>query len=498
MIMPNPQFIDDLELDQDVSRRLAQSLQSTIEGSQDVLRTPFLNDFEPSEILARFDKVIEPHLDSLAPGLRDLELSNRDKALEPRSVAAPWKDRKESLVSYFRKTEATNDVGTYKGSDYRRLRPISLQNAVKLLKNNTSSGLPYLKKKGDIKERMLADFKNILARQDPCMLYARTQTRKTRNVWGYPAADTAEEMRWFAPLLRYHVANSEWRSSLRGPDAVDKRITHLFAKRGERKLISIDFDSYDASVKEQIQKRVFGYIKSLFQTQYSEEIDIIADRFLNIGIVTPEGVWIGPHGVPSGSTLTNEIDSDAQKEIASDVVDVNEYADINGDDGVYLLDKPDVLIEHFTSLGLKVNVGKTYLDKDYFIYLQNYFGEEYRIDGIIRGVYPLYRALHRLIFQEKWSNFEDYGISGIDFYSIRAKSILENARYHPLFSLMIKFVLENDKYGLATSENGLAKYVNMVSQTSGTQGIMLNQRGDDVRNMRNFSSFKMVNDMNSA
>ncbi len=257
-------------------------------------------------------------------------------------------------------------------------------------------------------------------------------------------------------------------------------------------LVSIDFDAYDASVKRVLQTAVRDYIKNLFQPSTHDGLDYVFDRFGTIGIVTPDGVKEGFHGIPSGSTFTNEADSIAQYVVA-EVLQL--HSQIQGDDGLYCTSQPEKLANRFEQFGLKVNKSKSYTSKKFAVYLQNYYSSGYTRDGITVGVYPTYRAVNRLIYQERWSGFEDFGIDGRDYYAIRAISILENCRHHPMFSKLVQFIVKQDKYGLTFSDKGLKQYVKMLHETSGSQGLLFNQYGDDVTGIRNFDTVKLINQL---
>uniref|UniRef100_A0A2V0RAS4 RdRp n=1 Tax=viral metagenome TaxID=1070528 RepID=A0A2V0RAS4_9ZZZZ len=480
---------DSITLTDEVRGRLSQIVHSVDTGSDDVLRSPFLKDLNDKEALSVFDKVFLDKIETLPPAFRDLELSNRDK-FGPRSIAVDWSKRRASLKEYF-EFESHKEVQTIPTTG-GRLRRISLSNAVKVLKNQTSSGLPKLRKKAVLKQGILAELQDELEAKYPCVLYTRTQEReKTRNIWGYPFADTLNEMVISSPLTDYYKAHSPYRSSLVGPSAVDDRLQTLLNRPGKK--VSIDFTAYDAHIDPQIQVAAREKAKSHFQESEHAFIDSIYDRMSTIGIVTPDGIYYGSHAVPSGSPLTNIVDSDAQYMIARNVTIPESEADIHGDDGAYNSANPDELISNFVDHGLLVNEDKTHISDDYFIYLQNYYSIE--SNGDVHGKYPIYRAYMRLRFLERWTNFEDAGMSGQDYFGIRAISILENVRYHPLFEELVKFVVNHDKFGLDVSEKGLVDYVNMVKESSGTQGILLNQRGDDVEGIRNFATFKLVSEM---
>lgn len=484
------EFLNQLDIDQDVTRRITQSLDRVVEGNLQDYRSPFLKDYSSEEILSKWDKVFQEQQHDLELELDALEQSNRDK-FGSRSLAKPWSERRASVDEYF-VPQLVRSVLRRRYKSSNRLRPISLESAVKFLKNNTNSGLPYYKRKSLVKNKTLSNFQDLLSRKDPSLLFTRTQEQsKTRNVWGYPIADTLNEMLFYIPLLQLQRQLS-WRSALNGPVLVNYGVTDLFRKRSrlDQNLVSIDFSSYDASVKQGLQELSFDYVKSLFQTSYHSNIDYIKSRFGTIGIVTPDGVKEGNHGVPSGSTLTNEIDSIAQW-LSSSEVD----CEIQGDDGLYSVHDYDRLIDEFKSNGLDVNLDKTFISKRFAVYLQNYYSEKYVENGILTGIYPVYRALNRIVHQERWVDFEDFGMSGQDYYSLRTISILENCRYHPLFKLLVKFIVDNDKYSLEYSDKGIRNYIEMISSTSGSQDLIVNQYGDDLQGFRNFHTVKLIKEL---
>jgi hypothetical protein len=296
-----------------------------------------------------------------------------------------------------------------------------------------------------------------------------------------------------------HQRQLVWRKALVGPDAIDNAMRDMVsrARSDSRVMLSIDFSTFDQSVKRTLQEHAFEYIESLFQSQYGDRIKRIRDRFNTIGLVTPDGVWDGPHGVPSGSAFTNEVDSIAQYLIASSVIDDDGSVAIQGDDGAYVCtpSQADILIDRFRSFGLSVNEEKSHRSDKSFVYLQKLFSHEYYQAGILGGIYPTYRALGRLVFQERFTNFVDDGLSGEDYYSIRAISILENCKYHPLFKELVRYVVSLDKVNLSFSQKGLRKYVESLKQSSGLAGVLVNQHGDNVAGINDFETVKMIKEI---
>jgi hypothetical protein len=484
--------LSDLEITDEVRGRLSQSLNSIVTGSTEVLRSPFLSDYSVEDALELIDAEFMSEVENLPQVVKDMELSNRDK-FQPRSIQDPWSVRQATLKEYFNSDSAKGNIVQTK--EPGRLRHISPAKAILKLKNSTAAGLPDMVKKGVAKEGLLSTFEEQLDKNYPGLLFTRTQPGKTRNVIGPGIADALYEMMIFSPLLEWHKSNSPWRSALIGPSQISERVTHLLRLPGKK--VSVDFSAYDSTLRETSQTYVRDYIKNKFQIAEHDMIDAIMARLLTIGVVTPDGIYYGNHGVPSGSTLTNEVDSDAQFIISSSVLDTMNEGDINGDDGIYSTDEVDSLIRAFTDEGLVVNDEKTHVSDEYFIYLQNYYGPEYIVDGLNVPVYPLYRTLANATFMERWVNFEEFGLIGADYFNIALISKLENNVNHPLYRKLVQFCLKHDKYDLKVSEKGLSKYVEMITQTSGTQDIFQNQYSDDIKGFKNFTTVKLIKELSS-
>ena len=497
-ILANPKLRNDLlnyDLDQDVTRRLSYNLSRTYYGNSDVYLTPIAEKYSPDVILKDFNDIFEINKGKLNSPLLDLEYSNKAK-FGPRSITVPWSERSKSLSESFEIGNRTRLLDMT--IPQAILRPISVDKALTLLKNSTNSGLPHYTRKGLVKQRTLDDFDKELEMKYPCILFTRSQeNKKTRDVWGYPMSDTLREMMYYKPLLDYQ-RKLNWRAALHSPDMVSKGITDIIKECSFRvgySILSIDFSSFDKNAKYSLQMSAFNYIKSLYQAEHRSQIDSIFERFNTIGIVTPDGVLKGNHGIPSGSTFTNEVGSIIQYLISSKSgLNLKDFFQIQGDDGVYLVpdDKVDEFIRLFESYGLTVSRDKSYVSKTFAIYLQSLFSKDYMKNGIIGGIYPVYRALNRILFQERWSTFEDYEIEGKDYYSIRTICILENCKYHPLFEELVKIILKYDKYSLDISDQGLSKYVQMIEQTQGAGEILNQQYGSNVRGLKQFESYKLV------
>lgn len=498
-------FLDSLDIDQDVRSRLSINLASIYSGSNDIFVTPLAKDNDPYQLLTEWDSIFYEGKSKVNSVLQKIEENQRSK-FGPMSISKPWSERKIGTYLYFEDSKlkydslnALPEASRGKGI----LRPLSANKAISFLKNNTNSGLPFYTRKSKVKDRLLKDFKYYLQREDPCILFTRTtEQRKTRDIWGYPIADTLNETLFYQPVLSYQ-RKLYWRSALKGPEAVNKRLTYIIkeARSNNLDLISVDFSSYDRSIKPGLQLKVADYYKYLFQEKYHAEIDYLTYRKSTIGLVTPDGILRGGHGIPSGSTFTNEDDSICQFIISRNSrTTIRDLIDIQGDDGVYAINGKNVVkfYDGFKRFGLDLNTSKSDKSKDYLVYLQNLFHVDYQRAGVIVGIYPTYRALSRILFQERWSDFEDYGITGKDYYSLRTITILENCKYHPLFEKLVKFVLKYDKYGLRPSQKGIRDYVKMISESSGSAGILINQHGDNLRGISDFETVKLIRSLGGA
>jgi len=489
-------FLSSLRLSEDITRRLSLHLDNIVMGNVTVYLAAIAKEHGPEYILQEVDKLFENGKDKLSTKLVEFELSNRDK-YGPRSIAKPWSERVPDLDTYFSSKVTNPSSAKVKFKSSGSLRSISLSNASSLLKSNTNSGLPYYTKKKNVITRVIDKYDDVLSKNFPCILFTRTQEgNKTRTVWGYPIADTLREMTVYSPLLSYQK-KLPWRTSLLGPDAVDGKLSKIFRDISELDgflLLSIDFSAYDSSVSKELQSLSFNYIKSLFQLSDHGLIDTIKDRFNTIGIVTPSGIMTGNHGVPSGSTFTNEVDSIVQYICAiSSGAEIIDF-EIQGDDGLYLIAAKDVDVfkSHLKSNGLIVNDDKSYLSSNYCIFLQRLYDNTYFKDGKVCGIYSLYRAICRIVFQERYSNFEDFDLNGLDYYSIRTITILENVKYHPLFKEFVALVYKLDKYKLNYSSKSVANYSRMINEGSGTGSFLYNQFSDKVDGINNFETVKII------
>jgi len=501
-----------LNLKPDVLNRVSLLIENTVKGNTEVFSSPIVKERTPESVLSGLDDIINSNIDKLNEPLRDIELQNRSK-FGPMSIAKTWEERRESLVQSFERGEADRTFEPYDLTSPERLRPIDVAKGIELLKNDTNSGLPDMTKKKNVKPLLKGHtldtlFTTVSHMFDnnwyelSCLLFTRTQENgKTRNVWGYPVMVTLLEMLFYRPLLELQ-SKQFWRAALRKPDDVSLGVTKVidYCLRNGYAILSIDFSAYDNSIKVSLSDSAFFTIGRAFQAKYLMYLDLIRSIFQQIPILTPEGAWFGLHGVPSGSTFTNEVDSIVQYGISRECsyIPNHQICQIQGDDGVHVCTDPEAVKDHFRSYGLVVNDDKSYVASNWAVYLQQLFHADYRdANGIINGIYPLYRALNRIIYLEKFDDFKSDGIDGTDYFSIRTISIMEQCKHHPLFRDFVTYIWSLDKYRLKVSDQGLANYVRRLAYKEGKDLTFREWTyGENISGLKSFDSFRIINELN--
>uniref|UniRef100_A0A2V0RBX3 RdRp n=1 Tax=viral metagenome TaxID=1070528 RepID=A0A2V0RBX3_9ZZZZ len=488
---------------------LSRILQRLVKGSLDTpnICSPILEKLGEAKVLDGWNSVFDNHKSEINDTLNSIEMNEKTK-FGSRSRAKPWSDIKGDFLEFWNVSSTPVNLKPLKPEIQGRLRPWDLKRVISVIKNSTQSGLPFLVKKGLVKDKFLDEAYLISEwlRKYAAVPFIRTQEMlKTRVVWGIPIANIIYEGAFFYPFLEYQKKLS-WRVALLGPDAVDEVASAMVIKavsQGEM-LVSMDFASYDRSLGPNLQSLYDEYKCSVFQPMYCDTILEIGERRVNISMITPDGLKSGPHGLPSGSADTNEAGSVIQATVANDTGLVGiggDSSQFHGDDSIARLAgmaEVESYIASFERLKLEVNRTKTYIASNFIVFLQRLYHIDYIKDGKIGGIYSTYRALNRIMNFERFTAFLDDGIDGKDFNAIRTISILENCKFHPLFEEFVTYVWSLDKYNLKFSENGLSKYVEMMRQSEGTDGLIRNQYGTEVSGIHSFESFKIIEKLNKV
>jgi len=311
------------------------------------------------------------------------------------------------------------------------------------------------------------------------MLYWRGQPKgigkdpKQRTVWGYSHVMTVLELMIQMALLDALKGRPEFCAWVNA-DRVADVLTALL-HNANQEVLSVDFSGFDASVPSEFIHAAFDLIRLSFQPSAGKLIDLIEDCFLHCKLITPEGILTGRDGaVPSGSGLTNLVDSLVQMLIAHYVAWLtrNEISAITqGDDGIWNFRRPwdlDEVAAIVDEIGMTISSDKGGVSKEVLYFLQNVHSADYTVNGIVVGVRPIMRVLNGMMSYERltkaWTSYDD---------TVRWWQQAESAKYHPKFLELAKFLYDHDLYSRTLSATqvvhrggGIAKIARDLKQDS--------------------------------
>lgn len=450
----------------DAEERVARNLANTERGRLKDWTSPLIPDKDDPRG-GRLQRIAEVS-DWLYPtGYEWLDEAEHDQELMigPWSIQLPYRERKR-VYDYFQQMEINPnpDAIRYAYTQVSRLvqetlRPVSLETAYADMPTGTNLGLPFASKDVQYREMVLelarairrSDF---VMEPDPALLFWRGQARgldddpKQRDVWGYSHYLILFELMLQIPLLNYlrrrRIEFAAWVS----PSAVDEAVTYVI-ENCKQDILSVDFSRFDASVPDVLIRMIFRILKNWFGERWTRQIEYVENAFLNVGLLTPEGIIVDRHGgVPSGSGLTNLIDSLIQllafKYISYRMKNEIDVHLVQGDDGVICFNRSWNLEEVSglaAELGLKLSSDKGGVSKDRVYFLQNIHSRDRAIDGYYKGVRPVMRVMNGAFSYER---FHD-GWTGADD-SLRWMQQFNNLQNHPKFREAVRFLWDNDKY----------------------------------------------------
>lgn len=464
-VIPYERYLD--SLNPAAAARVRSSLTRTAEGFDVDLVTPLIPEGEPDywrEVLG--DEIFRQATPTGYPRLDEAEEEQRIK-LGAYSIMAPWEMRRPDVMKYFYQAEANVDIGAFRrtlqvigDSMPSGLRALSLDQAYNEMPKGTNLGAPFFTSNDEFRPLTLELAKRYMSEKfrngqvDPCLLYWRGQPRgigqasKNRTVWGYPHWITILELSLQTPMLQ-RLRSNDWFAAWSGLNNVDRVVTNIFDD-ARQPLLSVDFSGFDASVPAMLIEGAFWLIRRMFDANALSQINFVEDRFMHIDLFTPEGIWSDRSaGVPSGSGLTNLVDSLIQIIIwyyyALTTGNRIRGLTVQGDDGVVSFDGPwslDEIIDHIRETwGMRVSDDKGGVSTSSVNFLQNIHLINYRPDGLSRHVRPIERVLNGMMSYERltrgWNGYMD---------TLRWWQQAENAEWHPKFNTLVNFLWEHDKY----------------------------------------------------
>lgn len=441
-------------------------------GNEDDYRTPLFDGRPRNEVLDEWQPILESKLKNW-PSLLDFENHLREK-VGPMSIMKPLKERLDDIEDYYESIhldsspispEAIDRAFKNRWSKLHGLRLKSPETTWEKMKKSTSSGNPFMMKKSQqYEEYGLGEFINgkmvysVGSWEPTAILGWRGQEGgledddvKQRVIWMFPMTRSNQELRCFQPLIEGAQKlnlNPAWN----GNDAVDARITALFDSKGKRdNIVCTDFTKFDQHFNSDMRSCARRMLELLGIPE--DWLTSVYDPTFYIPLVCSlDLVHEGEHGMPSGFGGTNAAETLAhdclQEESAmlhKQVLNPNSMS--LGDDGI--LSYPGCvakeIAEDYRKHGQDMNDDKQSESPDECDYLRRWYHTDYRINEICRGVYSTYRALGKLMGQER---FYDPDLWGPEMVVMRSLSIIENVKWHPARDEFLEFCVKGDKYRL--------------------------------------------------
>lgn len=467
-----------------------------VAGQPEEYRTTFFRGQSVSKVLAKWDVQLR-NVSKQWPTLYEFE-SDLRKKVGPMSIMAPLNDRLDSIESYYTSISPAGDkisdeainstiakFGSLRGLDLR-----DQKHTIEVMKLSTNSGAPYFAKRRSVLEKTIPcsvgwneDRIIQYLLQHPWYAAAVLGWRgqeggpsasdvKQRVVWMFPFAVNIEELRLYQPLkegAQKHGIVPAWI----GLDAVDTTMTNLFDTKGKNDLvICTDFSAFDQHYNSNMQRASYDVLDGLINHSNPLNTKWMSDVF-PIKYRIPLAInWNqiieGDHGMGSGSGGTNDDETmghtalqfEAAQSIGSTL---NPNSQCLGDDGC--LSAPgltvDDVLASYTRHGLEMNETKQSSSTTEATYLRRWHHCDYRIDDKCVGVYSTFRALGRLMEQER---YYDPKVWGPKMVALRQLSIIENVKYHPMREEFAEFCMKGDRYRLGIDIPGFLSNIERLAK----------------------------------
>jgi hypothetical protein len=454
-------------LTDDQSRQLDRHLETVQMGRPKEIVTDPWKDTSDEEIEEVFGNLIADS--NLPSAILDAEYKELSK-LGPRSMIVGFEKRRESLQAYYKHddpsaeqmkewfTEGQHHAEIYfadldsAGIQWRRRGRLgSIEEASKYVVRSTNAGLPWQELKGQVLDNYSLSSIMDNPLMDVCSLFARSKDASvSRNIWGTSLTLVLLGYRMY-PIVIAAEKKLRLRSALLGNRGTDLQMTSDFMSLPSGfEHLSMDFSKFDATFSPKLIMISYGCLSELFHESEHSEIFQMASRVPFLRLVTPEGVYTGAHGQPSGDIMTNTGDSIGQHYVTSDL-DYFDPLQLQGDDnyGHIKTGMLDNLVDHCARGGLEVHPEKSLVHSDVASYVSRWYTAENKMrldDRALGGIYSIGRLAVRLKYPERWTDFKRFGLTGAQYYNGSTVSKLANSINHPKFLEVLKYVLGVDKY----------------------------------------------------
>nr|USE07818.1 MAG: putative RNA-dependent RNA polymerase [Picobirnavirus sp.] len=455
----------------------------TESGNSEDYRPPFWKDLSREAVLENWQRILDQlGVQKKFPSLYSYELEMKAK-VGPMSIQLPLKERLPKIEEYFTLVENPGEpiseeaiadtIDFFSKAGGIRLR--SEERTIANMRLNTNSGTPYFTKRKRVADKVsLLDAEKY---EFAAVLGWRGQEGgiseddvKQRVIWMSPFLLNIQELRWYQPFVEA-IQKHGLIPAYVSMDAVDLEVTALFdSKSPNDYVICTDFTAFDQHFNEHMQQAAKKVELALCADERTRaHIEKYFDYKFNIPLIcSDEIMYSGPHGMGSGSGGTNFDECMAHKALQfeaarKDNVKLNPHSMAYGDDGCLVGPSVETVIQTYRSHGQDMNDQKQYVSKHDCVVLRRWHGDDYRVNGVMVGVYSTFRALGRLLAQERFYDPDKW--SG-ELVTLRALSILENCKWSPYFHEFIDFVMTGDKYKLGLNLPGFFERLEKLAQSA--------------------------------
>jgi hypothetical protein len=461
-------------------------------GQPDEYRTTFAKGSSVEEVLQEW----KPQLDTLSdkwPTLVEFEDDLFTK-VGPMSIMKPLAQRMDDIDAYYDgillPSKPISDSAVKAViKEWNPTRGLFMRKqiaTVNVMKKSTNSGSPYFAKRRNVVQQTIP----CLVSHDGPFAYQQLVSKvwkacavlgwrgqeggrlpenvKQRIIWMFPFAVNIQELQIYQPLIesaQYFNLVPAWVSM----EAVDQGITQLFDTKGPNDLIvCTDFSKFDQHFNEHLASCAADVIRSIFVDAEEWLQHVFPIKYM-IPLAYDYGrVRTGRHGMGSGSGGTNVDETLAHRALQYEAAQsagqrLNPFSACLGDDGI--LSYPGITTEQVTASyvahGLEMNASKQYASTSDCTYLRRWHHQDYRVNHVCVGVYSTYRALGRLMEQER---FFDPEVWSEKMVALRQLSIIENVKWHPLRDKFAEFCMARDKFRLGIDLPGFLNNIERIAQ----------------------------------
>jgi len=504
------------ELPQDALASVSAHLGRVKAGVEKDFRTKIYEDLDRDQVLEALRRVSLPTGYEVFDQLEE----QASKKFGSFSIRQPYYEVADKVHAYFEPkhfeiTDAVLQAALARVASIHppgTLKASSLRTAFDNSPKGTNWGLPYFTSNKDDYPKYLEDVE-ALQRGGweqgflwPCVLGVRSQPgpigqpAKWRPLWMAGHAAIIAELSVQQPLLRALVRHQKF-VAWTTPPAIALQITRMLNSRPKRGWISSDMNHYDASMTSQIVHGVFELIRYWFKREDHIQIDWLEYLFLNVALLTPEGILSGRDGgVASGLGMTNMVDTLGQI-LMDEIIAVLTGSSVEGiylgDDGAKRFSDesidPTIYSELYGKMNMVVSVDKSLYSQTEIDFLQRRHSLSYQVGGICVGYRSIVRTGVGVI------SYETRRILSPAQLAIRAIQQVEQCSDDPQFRSVVQWLFLGSEYLRSKSPDQAledAGGIDKIKDVLKYRSYPYNQR--DISELHKFKTVQILNELRNG